>query len=170
MSKNPKVTLNVLIDFIRINQIKTTYTALASTLLFVAVAIIIYLQNLQGVLGAIVLAVFSLVNYLGSRRLKTDKNLILESEFDLNKADYEFFLHRCNSNRIVNIILSLFSLLLLITAVAVPLYLIFIRSYPYNYAGVFFAILSISVHMYLIARTNNEYYSLIKTKLDQLYG
>jgi hypothetical protein len=170
MNENPKVTLNVLIDYIRINQVKTTYTSLASTLTLVAIGIVIYMQNQQAYIAAIVLVAFAIFNFFGSKKLKTNLDLILHSKFDLNKADYEYFLHRYQSNRIVNILLLVFSVIFFLTAIITPTILIYFLSHPYNYLGLLFPIISISLHLYLTAKTNSKCYNEIKTKLDQLYG
>ena len=170
MNENPKVTLNVLIDYIRINQVKTTYTSLASTLTLVAIGIVIYMQNQQAFIAGGILIAFAIFNFFGSRKLETNLTLILHSKFDLSKGDYEYYLHRYQSNRIINIILLVISVIFFAGAIAIPTILVLVLDYPNNYFGLFFALISISIHLYLTAKTNSKCYNEIKVKLDQLYG
>jgi len=164
-----KVTYKVIADYLQISNVKTTFIALSSTLVFVSIASLVYLQNLQGIIAAIVMLVIAAINYRSSLALKTDINLLLESDFDLSLDDLIVFRQRKKTSRIINIVLLLVAIISLLIGIILPLYFIFAQAYDYKIVAIFFAFLAISIHIYLFVKNSNDNFSKLANKIDSIY-
>jgi len=164
-----KVTLAVAKDYIRMNNIRITYIALSSTLVFFSIALLIFLDSNTKYIIVLVCLLFAIFNYLGSRQLKTDKNLIKNSQFDFSKSDFEVLNKKYQTTRIVNLILLVLAVLCLVASIAIPLYLLIALAAPIRYVALFFLFIAISIHLYLIVKTSSDSYRLFLDKLNQLF-
>ena len=164
-----KVTLAVANDFIRMNNIRATYIALSSTLIFFSIALIIFLDTSTKYILVAVCLVFAFLNYLGSRQLKTDKDLIVNSQFDFSQIDYEAFNNKYKSTRIVNIVLLILAIICFIASIAIPAYLLLMLDASIQYVALFFLFIAIAIHLYLVVKTSSDSYNIILKKLNQLF-